>query len=47
MSRREFIALLGSATGLWPLPARAQQPAAVRRVGVLINLSESQHSGRN
>ena len=41
MRRRELIALLGSATGLWSLPARAQQPATVRRVGVLINLSEN------
>src|SRR5215468_5033302 len=45
MKRREFIALF-SAAAAWPVIARAQRPDRMRRIGVLMNVSESDADGQ-
>jgi putative tryptophan/tyrosine transport system substrate-binding protein len=46
MRRREFITLLGGAVATLPLPARAQQPVRVRRIGFLASVAADDAEGQ-
>ena len=46
MRRRDLITLLGSAAVAWPITARAQQGAHMRRVGVLMNRAADDPEGQ-
>jgi putative tryptophan/tyrosine transport system substrate-binding protein len=48
IGRRKFLAtLLGGAAMAWSLPARAQQPERLRRIGILMNRGADNPEGQD
>jgi putative tryptophan/tyrosine transport system substrate-binding protein len=41
MRRRDFIKAIAGSPTVWPLGARAQQPEQMRRIGMLMLVSEN------
>src|SRR6516164_11197374 len=46
IGRRELLAALGCSAAAWPLAARAQQTARMRRIGVLMNIVSDDAEGQ-